>query len=83
MIFCGYSFPDADMHVKYLFKRAQTNRGAKGPIRFTVVNHHPGKKLEQKQEEEYHYKRFLRGPVEYSDASFEEFARAPERFYES
>lgn len=26
VIFCGYSFPDADIHIKYLLKRAQTNR---------------------------------------------------------
>lgn len=24
--FCGYSFPDADMHIKYLIKRAELNR---------------------------------------------------------
>jgi hypothetical protein len=26
IIFCGYSFPDADLHIKYLLKRVQTNR---------------------------------------------------------
>lgn len=26
VIFCGYLFPDADIHIKYLVKRAQTNR---------------------------------------------------------
>src|SRR6202007_1655685 len=41
VIFCGYSFPDADMHIKYLLKRAQTNR--KDTLRFTVINHFRGK----------------------------------------
>ncbi len=36
VVFCGYSFPDADIHIKYLLKRAQTNRSR--PITFTVVN---------------------------------------------
>jgi hypothetical protein len=26
LIFCGYSFPDADLHFKYLLKRAEINR---------------------------------------------------------
>lgn len=26
IIFCGYSFPDADIHIKYLLKRVETNR---------------------------------------------------------
>ena len=41
IIFCGYSFPDADIHIKYLLKRAQVNRN--GALRVTVVNHYPGK----------------------------------------
>ena len=26
LVFCGYSFPEADMHIKYLLKRVQTSR---------------------------------------------------------
>jgi hypothetical protein len=28
LIFCGYSFPDADLHFKYLLKRAEINRAS-------------------------------------------------------
>ena len=27
IIFCGYSFPDADIHIKYLLKRVEVNEG--------------------------------------------------------
>jgi hypothetical protein len=26
IIFCGYSFPDADLHIKYLLKRVEVNK---------------------------------------------------------
>jgi NAD-dependent SIR2 family protein deacetylase len=51
VIFCGYSLPDADMHVKYLLKRMQTNRTNAQSVRFTVVNHHPKKTTSQAGEE--------------------------------
>ncbi len=41
IIFCGYSFPDADIHIKYLLKRAQTNRDF--PLKTTVINQHEHK----------------------------------------
>lgn len=42
IVFCGYSFPDADMHVKYLVKRAQLNRDIRSePLRVTLVNRGP------------------------------------------
>ncbi len=42
--FCGYSFPDADMHVKYLVKRAQLNRNREvRPLTVVLVNHYPRK----------------------------------------
>jgi hypothetical protein len=41
IVFCGYSFPDADIHIKYLLKRAQTNRDS--DLTFTVINHHADK----------------------------------------
>src|SRR5450759_97556 len=75
VVFCGYSFPDADIHIKYLLKRAQTNRD--GPLRFTVVNNFKGKKPYDRQQEEYRYKRFLGSAVRYTGTSFEEFAADP------
>ncbi len=75
IVFCGYSFPDADIHIKYLLKRAQTNRAA--PLRITVVNNHPKKKPAEAQQEGDRYKRFLGGNVSYTAKSFEEFAANP------
>jgi SIR2-like domain len=75
VVFCGYSFPDADIHIKYLLKRAQTNRDL--PLRFTVVNSFNGKQAADRKEEEYRYKRFLGSTVRYTDASFEDFAADP------
>ena len=74
-IFCGYSFPDADIHIKYLLKRAQTNRNS--PLTFTVINHHPGKDPELARQEKYRYERFLGTGVDFTGGSFEEFTDNP------
>lgn len=42
IIFCGYSFPDADMHVKYALKHREVVKWD-SPLRVTVVNEHWGK----------------------------------------
>jgi NAD-dependent SIR2 family protein deacetylase len=83
IIFCGYSFPDADMHIKYLLKRVQANRPNPKRLRFTVVNHHADKSPQQADEEERRYHRFLGDKVvDYKTSSgFEEFVQTPERFY--
>jgi NAD-dependent SIR2 family protein deacetylase len=78
IVFCGYSFPDADIHIKYLLKRIQTNR--KGKLRFTVFNHHSGKKQELADEEKNRYLRFLGPGVAYTRESFEQFAADPARY---
>jgi hypothetical protein len=75
IIFCGYSFPDADIHIKYLLKRAQTNRDT--PLKVTVVNNHPGKGETDAQHERNRYMRFLGNAVKYTDLSFEDFAADP------
>jgi hypothetical protein len=75
VVFCGYSFPDADIHIKYLLKRAQTNRQEE--LRFIVINDHPGKKEEEKKLERERFRRFLGPRVQYTDFSFEEFAQNP------
>jgi hypothetical protein len=77
IVFCGYSFPDADIHIKYLLKRAQTNRS--GTLRVTVVNHHSGKDPELAKAEKQRYERFF-GPnvVTYTECSFSEFAVDPQ-----
>ena len=75
IIFCGYSFPDADIHIKYLLKRAQTNRGTQ--MKYTVINHFPGKKQDDCDREKYRYRRFLGPEVNYTAKSFEDFAANP------
>jgi hypothetical protein len=75
IVFCGYSFPDADIHIKYLLKRAQTNRD--GQLIFTVINHYEGKSVKAADEEQYRYERFLGRNVTYTEISFEDFAADP------
>jgi hypothetical protein len=75
IIFCGYSFPDADVHIKYLLKRAQTNRG--DVLRFTVVNHYADKDAKEAEQEKSRYERFLGRGVNYTTLSFEDFVADP------
>jgi hypothetical protein len=76
IVFCGYSFPDADVHIKYLLKRAQVNRTGPPP-RITVINEHSQKTDERRHAERLSYQRFLGPGVEYTKLSFEAFAAAP------
>jgi NAD-dependent SIR2 family protein deacetylase len=79
LVFCGYSFPDADMHVKYLVKRSQLNRDVHNhPLRVLLVNHYPGKLKEVIDAEFQRFSRFL-GPEDVWDTSlsFQEFAENP------
>lgn len=91
IIFCGYSFPDADMHIKYLLKRAQTNRDKSQTLRFTVINNPPPKYFKTKKEKEQNkvrkeqekarYERFL-GKVTYDmKNTFQYFAANPQEFF--
>jgi NAD-dependent SIR2 family protein deacetylase len=77
VIFCGYSFPDADIHIKYLLKRAQVNRN--GALRISVVNQFPGKNPDVADQESERFRRFLGDNVAYTDMSFEDFADDPIR----
>jgi hypothetical protein len=79
IIFCGYSFPDADMHIKYLIKRIETNRNQ--DLKVTVISNHADKTPEQRKEEEKRFNRFLSCTVKYTEASFEEFANEPQNYY--
>jgi hypothetical protein len=81
IIFCGYSFPDADMHIKYLLKRVQINRRRPGTLRFTVINHHPDKRPGQVKDETSRYTRFLGSKVNFTKHSFDNFVSAPEIVY--
>ena len=83
IIFCGYSLPDADMHIKYLLKRMQTNRDAQSnPIRLTLINNHSKKTKAQAKTEAERYSRYFGvKSVKDSGKSFEDFAKNPKLFY--
>jgi len=72
---CGYSFPDADLHIKYLLKRAEQFRGKTPEI--YVINNHPDKKDQQKNDEIQRITRFFKNKekIHYTDLSFEKFAK--------
>lgn len=78
LIFCGYSFPEADMHIKYLLKRVQTSR-TKENLKVIVVNNHSKKKNSLREKEKNRYERFLGKDVIYTRYSFEEFANNPQK----
>jgi hypothetical protein len=71
---CGYSFPDADIHVKYLLKRAQIARGH--PFEVLIVNSFTNKDGRQSYEENLRISRFFGTGAVIRDTgkSFEEFA---------
>lgn len=77
IIFCGYSFNDSDMYIKYLLKRIQKNRNSNSNLKVTVINNHTGKSFSDKNEEELKYKRFLGSRVNYTSFSFEDFVNDP------
>ncbi|MGN1033222.1 MAG: SIR2 family protein, partial [Intestinibacter sp.] len=78
IVFCGYSFPDADMHIKYLLKRIQVNR-KNDNLKIIVVNNHSKKTNSVKEKEKDRYERFLGKDVIYTEYSFEDFARDPKK----
>lgn len=80
IIFCGYSFPDADMHIKYLLKRIEINRSNNKPLYITVINGFKGKSNKQKIYEKERYYRYFNGQVKYTSNSFEDFANSPTEF---
>ena len=73
IIFCGYSFPDADIHIKYLLKRVEVNRGSTPEI--YIFNNRNGKNPETKKQEKERYERFFteKQKVKYLDKSFQDF----------
>lgn len=79
LIFCGYSFPEADIHIKYMLKRVQTSR-KNNPLKIIVFNNHD-KKLESSLiKEEKRYKRFLGENILFTRDSFQDFASNPMKY---
>jgi hypothetical protein len=83
-VFCGYSFPDADIHVKYLAKRAQKNLDHGGAsFRVLLANSFVGKLDEAKVDERRRFQRFFGKDHVYDlDVSFEQFAASPQLYLE-
>lgn len=79
LVFCGYSFPDADIHIKYMIKRVQTSR-RKSPLKIIVFNNHENKQLDSLKKEEERYKRFLGEGVVFTNKSFQDFALDPIKY---
>lgn len=79
LVFCGYSFPDADIHIKYMIKRVQTSR-KKPPIKMIVFNNHDNKHQDSLLKEEERYKRFLGEDIIFTNNSFQDFASDPMRY---
>ncbi len=79
LIFCGYSFADADIHIKYMLKRVQISR-KKPPLKIMVFNNYYGKQKASIEDEQQRYKRFLGENVVFTDNSFEDFSKNPMRF---
>ncbi len=75
IVFCGYSFPDADVHIKYLLKRVEVNRGTTPDI--FIFNDHIGKEPHIKKQEKERYERFFskKQKVRYLDKSFQDFCK--------
>lgn len=76
-IFCGYSFPDADIHLRYMLKRAEQRRDE--PPQVFIANHHEGKEASAGSLEKARYRRFFadKEKVHFTDVSFQEFAENP------
>jgi hypothetical protein len=76
-VFCGYSFPDADMHLKYLLKRVQVNSSKLRKV--LVFNWHAKKKKDEAKNEQLRLRRFLGSgfDVDYKENSFEDLVNDP------
>ncbi len=79
LVFCGYSFAAADIHIKYMLKRVQTSR-QKNKLKIIVFNYYKGKKSYSMTKEERRYKRFLGEDVIFTHSSFEDFTLNPSKF---
>jgi len=78
IIFCSYSFPDSDVHIKYILKRAQKNRLNGSRLKVSVVNHYDGKNENHSKQEKEQYERYLGSQVNYTELDFQHFANDPQ-----
>lgn len=73
IVFCGYSFPDADINIKHLLKSVEMMR--KKPLKVYVVNEHTEKKNSVRSIEKLRYESFFKGDVRFLKMKFEDFAQ--------
>lgn len=73
--FCGYSFPDADIHIKYLLKRIELS--LHNDLEIYIINWHENKSKYQAELEKERYLRFFKDKdiVHYKKLSFQDFCR--------
>jgi len=71
--FCGYSFPDADIHIKYLLKRIELSLQNK--LKIYIINWHENKTEYQAKLEKQRYLRFFKDKniIHYKKLSFQDF----------
>lgn len=77
IVFCGYSFPDADIYIKYLLKRGEVL--SKKNMNICIVNNFEGKTQDLCEEEMNRFLRFLKykDNVKYTNMSFQDFVSDP------
>lgn len=77
IIFCGYSFPDADIHVKTLLLDALSNGTDR---KITIIN--GVKELSVQEQERKRFERVL-GKINYTNYDFQTFAKTPYKLLDS
>lgn len=80
VVFSGYSLPSADMHIKYLLKRAELNREPDSRFKATIINYYPNKIQGAIEKEKNRYSRLFKNSsdVQYiENMSFQDFAENP------
>ena len=81
IFFCGYSFPDADLHVKYLFKRAEmyhNRENSNDKLNIQIFNQAPNDhkpEILSRQEKERYCRFFTHSNVSYRPQGFEYFCQ--------
>ena len=73
--FCGYSFPDADIHIKYLLKRIELS--LQNDLEIYIINWHDNKIEYQAELEKERYLRFFKDKdrIHYKKLSFQDFCK--------
>jgi hypothetical protein len=85
-VFCGYSLPDADLHIKYLLKRAELNRQGAPPEVYIVNGRDEECRKRQREDERERYLRLWRDPslLHFKNLSFEDLCQLwPDAFFDA